>query len=183
MLYIMRHGKTDWNEARRLQGSSDIPLNEDGKNMAKNARDEYKDVHFDVCFCSPLSRAYETAKLVLEDRCVPIIKDDRLKEMGFGKYEGTLCSFDDENCPINIIFKDPKNYKESIDGSETFESLFARTGEFIDSIVMPLVNEGKDVLIVGHGAMNSSIVCKIKNLPIEEFWSLGLKQCKLMKLL
>ena len=72
MLYIMRHGKTDWNEARRLQGSSDIPLNEDGINMAKNARDEYKDVHFDVCFCSPLSRAYEiTLLIVTNDNPIP----------------------------------------------------------------------------------------------------------------
>jgi len=44
MLYIMRHGKTDWNNARRLQGRTDIPLNEEGRQMAEHARTEYADL-------------------------------------------------------------------------------------------------------------------------------------------
>jgi len=48
--------------------------------------------------------------------------------------------------------------------------------------VDPLLELGKDVLIVGHGAMNSSIVCQKKNLPIEKFWSEGIENCKLMRL-
>ena len=43
--------------------------------------------------------------------------------------------------------------------------------------------KGKDILIVGHGAMNSSIVCQIKNISIEKFWSMGLEQCKIIKIL
>ena len=52
MLYIMRHGSTDWNENHKLQGRVDIPLNENGRDMARKAADLYKDVHFDVCYCS-----------------------------------------------------------------------------------------------------------------------------------
>ena len=88
MLYIMRHGKTEWNELHKLQGRTDIPLNEEGRQMAKIAGEKYKDINFDVCYCSPLVRAKETAKLVLEGRNIPIIYDDRLKEMSFGIYEG-----------------------------------------------------------------------------------------------
>ena len=44
-------------------------------------------------------------------------------------------------------------------------------------------SQGKDILIVGHGAMNSSIVCQIKNIPIEKFWSMGLEQCKIINIL
>ena len=54
MLYIMRHGKTDWNAMRKLQGRTDIPLNEEGRQMAEHARTEYADIHFDICYCSPL---------------------------------------------------------------------------------------------------------------------------------
>ena len=89
MLYIMRHGKTEWNELHKLQGRTDIPLNEEGRQMAKIAGEKYKDINFDVCYCSPLVRAKETAKLVLEGRNVPIIYDERLREMSFGIYEGT----------------------------------------------------------------------------------------------
>ena len=54
MLYIMRHGKTDWNVLHKLQGRTDIPLNEEGRNMARKAAAIYKDINFDVCYCSPL---------------------------------------------------------------------------------------------------------------------------------
>ena len=47
----------------------------------------------------------------------------------------------------------------------------------------PLVIAGKDVLIVGHGAMDSSIVCQVRNIPIADFWSAGIVNCKLMKLM
>ena len=63
------------------------------------------------------------------------------------------------------------------------DELFARTGEFLREVAMPLVEQGKDVLIVGHGAMNSSIICQVKNKERKDFWSDGIKNCKLMKLL
>ena len=89
MLYIMRHGKTDWNAVHRLQGSEDIPLNEEGRQMARDARKKYGDLRFDICYCSPLQRAQETAEIFLEGSGTPILTDDRLREMGFGMYEGT----------------------------------------------------------------------------------------------
>ncbi|MFR6562458.1 MAG: histidine phosphatase family protein [Eubacterium ventriosum] len=66
MLYIMRHGKTDWNAKHKLQGRTDIPLNEEGIQMAEQAKEKYKDVNFDICYCSPLVRAKQTAEIVLE---------------------------------------------------------------------------------------------------------------------
>ena len=182
MLYIMRHGKTDWNVLHKLQGRTDIPLNEEGRRMAEAAREQYRDINFDVCYCSPLIRARETAQIFLKGRAVPIICDDRLKEMSFGVYEGTENSFQIPDCPVNVLFKDPANYK-AVEGGESFEELFARTGEFLKQVVEPGLAEGKDILIVGHGAMNSSIVCQIRNMPLEHFWDAGIENCKLMKLL
>lgn len=182
MLYIMRHGKTDWNSLNKLQGRTNIPLNEDGKLMAQKAHEKYADVNIDVCYCSPLDRAVETAEIFLEGRNIPIIIDDRLVEMSFGEYEGLEYSFQNQDSPINIIFKTPGKYKESVGGAETFIELFKRTGEFLDEIILPQLQEGKDILIVGHGAMNSSIICQRRNLPIEKFWSAGLNQCELMTL-
>ena len=54
MFYILRHGRTDWNEEHRLQGEVDIPLNEAGRQMAYDAAEKYKDIDFDICYCSPL---------------------------------------------------------------------------------------------------------------------------------
>ena len=101
--------------------------------------------------------------------------------MSFGVYEGTENSFQIPDCPVNVLFKDPANYK-AVEGGESFEELFARTGEFLKQVVEPGLAEGKDILIVGHGAMNSSIVCQIRNMPLEHFWDAGIENCKLMKL-
>ncbi len=183
MLYILRHGKTDWNNELRLQGRTDVPLNDEGREMAEVAREEYKDVHFDICYSSPLQRAKETAEILLRGRNVPIITDDRLMEMSFGDYEGLKYSFEKSESPISVIFRDPGNYKESIGGAETFEELFKRTGEFLREVALPELDKGKDILIVGHGAMNSSIFCQVKGIPIENFWSAGIPNCKLMQLI
>ena len=73
-LYIVRHGETDWNKARKIQGQSDIPLNAFGRHLARETAKGLADVHFDLCFTSPLSRAKETARIILEGRDVPIIE-------------------------------------------------------------------------------------------------------------
>ena len=182
MLYIMRHGKTDWNELHKLQGRTDIPLNEEGRRMAEAAAEQYPGIHFDLCFCSPLIRARETAEIFLKGREIPIICDKRLEEMSFGIYEGIENSFQIPDCPINTLFNEPANYK-AVEGGESFEELYARTGEFIRQVVEPELADGKDIIIIGHGAMNSSIVCQIKNISLEHFWDAGIENCKLMRLL
>ena len=182
MLYIMRHGKTDWNAKHKLQGRTDIPLNEEGIQMAEQAKEKYKDVNFDICYCSPLVRAKQTAEIVLEGRNIPIVYDDRLMEMCFGVYEGVTHPSQIEGSPIIKLFKDPANYPGVEDG-ETFDDLFARTGSFLKEVVQPQLDAGKDVIIVGHGAMDSSIVCQVQNIPLEKFWDAGIENCKLMKLL
>ena len=148
MLYIMRHGRTDWNVRHKLQGRTDIPLNDEGRMMAAEAGKQYSDIHFDICYSSPLERAKETADIFLKGRNVPVYTDDRLVEMG-----------------------------------ESFEELFARTGEFIDNVVMPQVNSGKDILIVGHGAMNCSIIAKFRGTPLDKFWDGMTDNCQVVRLI
>ena len=127
MLYIMRHGRTDWNVRHKLQGRTDIPLNDEGRMMAAEAGEKYADIHFDECYSSPLARAKETAEIFLKGRGVPVYTDDRLVEMGFGIYEGIENSFAIKDCPINSLFKNPEDYV-TVEGGESFEQLFARTG-------------------------------------------------------
>lgn len=87
-LYIIRHGETDWNKQKRLQGQSDTMLNEYGIELAEITAKALKDVQFDYIFSSPLKRAYKTAEIIRGERNVPIVTDDRLKEIGFGINEG-----------------------------------------------------------------------------------------------
>lgn len=181
MFYIMRHGKTDWNERHRLQGSTDIPLNEEGRQMARDARTEYKDLSFDVCYCSPLLRARQTAEIFLEKTNTPIIFDNRLKEMSFGDFEGIENCFEKPECPIYKLFKDPVNYV-AVEHAEEMEHLYARTGAFIEEVLKPEIAKGKKVLIVGHGAMNCSLINQVKDTPIEDFWRYMTGNCKLQEI-
>ena len=88
-VYLIRHGQTDWNKEGIVQGRCDIPLNEKGREQAREAKELTKDIKFDICFCSPLDRAKETAAIVLEGKDVEIVYDDRLLEMAYGIYEAT----------------------------------------------------------------------------------------------
>ena len=83
-LYMVRHGETDWNKARRIQGQVDIPLNAFGRHLAEETGKGLTDIPFEVCISSPLGRAVETAELILEGRDVPILTDRRIVEMAFG---------------------------------------------------------------------------------------------------
>lgn len=182
MLYIMRHGQTDWNKVHRLQGSTDIPLNDEGRRMALEAGEKYRDLHIDVCYCSPLKRAQETAELVLKGRDIPIITDDRLREMSFGVCEGEENVFEHPELPVYKLFKDPVNYIPP-ENAESFEELYARTGQFMEAVVRPELSKGRDVLIVGHGAMNGSIIGRVRNTPLNKFWDNLGGNCELTKLI
>ena len=182
MLYIMRHGKTDWNLRHKLQGKTDIHLNDMGIKMAREAKERYKDVNFDICYCSPLMRARETAALVLDGRNIPVIIDDRLTEMGFGIYEGIENVFDKPECPVWTLFFEPEKYVAQ-DGAESLNDLIGRTKSFLEEIVYPGVGDGKDILIMGHGAMNSALIGQVRHTPVKDFWAEGIENCKLIKLI
>ncbi len=182
MLYIIRHGKTDWNEVYKLQGRTDVPLNEAGRLMAQKAAKDCENIDFDICYSSPLIRAKDTAQLILAGRDVPIVYDDRLMEMGFGEYEGIERCRNIPDCNVKVLFESPEKYRADR-GAESLEELFGRTKAFLEELVYPKLQAGKSVLIVGHGAMNCSIVSQIRGYDLSRFWDGMTDNCKLTKLL
>lgn len=181
MIYLLRHGQTDWNLIKKLQGITDIPLNDNGRTMALEAGKKYADVLFSYCYTSPLSRAKETAELFLKDKNVPIEEDERLREMCFGKYEGVEFSDLDENHLIRKLFNKPEEYVAEV-GMESFEELFERTSSMIKDIKNRHDIKKNNVLIVGHGAMCSGIICSCKGIQLKDFWTTLLKNCELYEL-
>ena len=176
-IYIARHGETIWNKSRLLQGSRDIELCDDGRAIAYERAKQIADVDFDIVYSSPLKRAYETACILRGDRDIPIIKDDRLREVNFGINEGkcTLELKKDKNSPIYKFFEDPGNYQPP-EGGESLHDVCKRTKEFMEEIIEPQKDKLSNVLIAGHGAMNKGIMCHVLNHPIKEYWSGGLQK-------
>ena len=68
------------------------------------------------------------------------------------------------------------------EGAETLAELYARTGDFIQKVLLPEINAGKNVLIVGHGAMNLSIINQLMNIPVERFWENMQGNCELKEI-
>lgn len=180
-LYLLRHGQTDWNLQYKVQGGTDIPLNETGIQMAKDAHDKYKDIPFDVCFVSPLTRAQVTAELVVGDRGIDIITDERLKEMSFGQYEGTESIYKKPDHPLYKFFKDPGNYTDA-PTAEKIKDLYARTADFLNNTVRPLKGKYEHILVVGHGAMNLSLINQVLDVPMSDFWRHMMGNCEIIEL-
>ena len=181
MIYLLRHGQTDWNKIHKLQGVENVPLNDTGRQMALDAHNTYKDIEFSCCYCSPLDRAKETAEIFLGDRNVPVIIDEHFKEMNFGIYEGDENIYDDENHPLYPLFFAPDKYVSS-DGVESFDDLIKRGVEGIEKIKSTHDILKENILIVGHGAIFAGIRSYYRNVPLKDFWTMLLKNCELGKL-
>lgn len=153
ILYIMRHGETYWNVAKRMQGKTDIALTEAGIEMAKISGENMKDLPIDLCISSPLMRATETARCVIGDRDIPILTDERVQEIGFGDWEGECVI--EENCIspeyMDLFFSDPIKCERPPRG-ETFQDVQKRTGEFLEELIANPEYADKHILISSHGA-------------------------------
>jgi broad specificity phosphatase PhoE len=88
--YYLRHGETDWNVERRMQGRTDVPLNTNGLAQAARARDLLAGHEIATICTSPLTRARRTAEIVNEKHGRELVVIDELSECGFGPHEGEL---------------------------------------------------------------------------------------------
>lgn len=168
-LYITRHGTTEWNMERRLQGWGDSPLTEDGKNRAIKLGEHLKEIDFDIIYASPLKRAFETAKLIRGKNDTVIKTHEGLKEMSYGLWEGmAIEDIEDKYSKEYSIYRNsPGEYIP--EKGESFQILFDRVKLFLKEISN---QDYKNVLIVSHGITIKAIIAIIKELSWEEFSSL-----------
>lgn len=170
MIYVVRHGQTDWNKEGRVQSRADIPLNETGREQAREIRRQLNGITFDGVYSSELCRAVETAEIISGSENV--IRDERLSEVDNGKFEGVAVS---EMVKIRLSPDyDPVEY-----GTESRESIRKRVFSFLDETVPGY--EGKNLLIVSHAG-----TCKYVRLWFEgepedgDIDKLMLKNCQVL---
>ncbi|MBO5093361.1 MAG: histidine phosphatase family protein [Lachnospiraceae bacterium] len=171
IIYLVRHGETNWNKEGRVQGSEDIPLNEYGIELAEITSEQMKEIPVDVIFSSPLIRAQKTAEIMRRDRKIEIITDARLREMGFGVCEGTLMkeAIADENNPLHNFISAPGLY-EAKDG-ENFSDVIARARSFMEEVLLPAQGKYETVMLTAHGAFIRCFLRCIEERPLSEFWN------------
>jgi len=181
-LYLIRHGETDLNKQRILQGQSDFELNAYGRELAEKTREGLRDTEFDLVFSSPLKRAKETAEIIISGRePQPLfIEDKRIQEISFGEFEGLCCGKEHYNIPdkdFNYFFQAPEKYRVP-KGGESFEEIIARTGEFLKEITGKPEYADKTVLVSTHGCALKALLANIRPTPLSRFWGEGVnKNC------
>lgn len=169
MIYIVRHGQTDWNLEGRYQGRKDVNLNEEGVLQAVKLKEELKNVKFDKVFSSPLKRAYETAKIITSDE---ITLDDRLQERCNGELEGKLKS----ECKDAVDFTDPNETRLGIESLGDFRK---RIFDFFEDIVKEY--KGKNVLVATHAGVSIYAKCYFDGEPKHgNYSSYKLKNCAVL---
>ena len=140
MIYLVRHGQTDWNLKNRIQGHLDIPLNDTGRKEAKQCREILDSIKIDRIIASDLSRAKETASIINESLLLPITYDTRLRELNMGDLQGLVAT------DISKEYWDLINYNPHKIHAESLTDFFERIKSFFDEI-----DTKENVLIVGHG--------------------------------
>lgn len=163
-VYLLRHGETPWNaEGSRFCGRTDIPLSEKGKHQASAVRDQLAHIEFDAVYSSPLSRAYETARIASRDQ--KIVTDQRLIEGDFGLWEGktkeTLSAMDPGF--YDAWVQDPTHTKSGGTGESGIDILNRVKAFFYD--VCATHAEGT-ILVVGHNVVNRLYLADRLGMPL-----------------
>ncbi len=176
-LYLMRHGETDLNKEVRLQGQVDYPLNELGRQQAREAGVKMKKAAlvFDRIYSSTLDRAIETAVLATGAERDRIIKDERLMEIDYGPYD--TVRLEDIGPEAFDFFRDPVHVLPP-KGIESIQALSARVGSFLET----LKTETRDldnVLVVTHGVAMRAIFGCLLQQPGTAVWSMPIDNCEL----
>ena len=155
MIYVTRHGQTDWNVQKKVMGRCDEPLNETGLQQAEETRNNLLNTKIDIIICSPLQRAKQTAEVINTGRNIPIIYDDRIIERDFGEFEGKQTK--------DFDFHGYWNYykNEQYQRAENIQSFFERIYEFLKDVTEKY--QGKNVLIVAHGGVSIPVNCFFNN--------------------
>ncbi|MDQ2966963.1 MAG: histidine phosphatase family protein [Actinomycetota bacterium] len=146
-LLLVRHGETDWNRDGRWQGGSDTTLNDLGREQARSLADQL-DGNIDVVYSSDLARARETAEILAAKLGLEVRVDPRLRERGFGSWEGLTTP------EIEERFADSHRHwcageGAGADDAETFENFSTRVNDFLADVLR--LHPGEEVLVISHG--------------------------------
>jgi broad specificity phosphatase PhoE len=155
-LYLARHGETDWNRDRRLQGRADIGLNDTGRQQAAALAERLAGVRFDAVYASELRRSRDTAAIV--HGAAPLVALAGLNERRLGVFEGQISSPEYERRR-----QDPD---DALDGGESLSQFFGRIHTTLESLLRR--HRSGAILIVGHGGTNQMIVRALFGLSPEK---------------
>lgn len=154
MIYLVRHGQTDWVLFRKFNGVTDTFLNQTGIAQSKLQAENLRSVKFDACFCSPRARARQTCEIIYQG---PVVFDDRLAEINAGEFEGK------DQDDVEVMKSLWQAVMSGEKGAESFQVFMKRVFDFCDMVTEDY--KDKNVLIVSHGVIARVINYYFKGKP------------------
>jgi broad specificity phosphatase PhoE len=146
-LYLVRHGETDWNAQRRIQGSTDIPLNSTGRAQAETTGRLLARRDWDGIYSSPLSRAFETAEIIAKEVGLGVPHTiDAIVERNYGEAEGLNWEQVESQFPGDA----------PVPGRETHEEVARRVLPAL--VALASSRPGESLLVVSHGGVIRSVL-------------------------
>lgn len=172
-LFIVRHGETEFNVQKRMQGRIDSPLTQKGIDNAISLGKQLKDIRFDKIYTSPSPRAYRTAELIkaeLRDQGEILIHtEDELREMNLSEWEGKSIEEIERQYPEfhELFWNKPQLFK--LGGGDSFQQVQDRAIGMIKKLISE--NKQGNILIITHSVVIKTIITYYMNYPMEKLWA------------
>lgn len=148
---LIRHGETDWNRAKRLQGHIDIGLNDEGQAQAQRLGAALASEPFDAIIASDLQRAQQTAQAVAQHQDINVQSEPRLRERCYGKLEGLTYSEIAEQHPRNYTAWQTREVDFVPEGGESLQMFYDRVQDGVQALLSK--HAGQRVAWVAHGGV------------------------------
>lgn len=167
-LYITRHGETEWNIQKKMQGWQDSPLTTNGIENANFLRERMESIPLDAIYTSPSGRTQQTAELIRGNRTIPVVLEENLKEINMGKWEGKTLLSIQESDPVafQAFWNTPNEYVSN--GGESFSETLERVREVLKQVKHKYPSG--NVLIVTHSVVIKCLLTIFNNKGIENLW-------------
>lgn len=164
-LYFVRHGETEWNAIRRMQGQWNSDLNELGKEQARINAELLQQLGIEAMFASPLDRTRQTAAIINEHIDVPVIFDDRIMEWDCGDWSGHLYDEVRAQWPMEWEALQSDHFHYRAPNGENYPDMFRRARPFVDELLS--MKEDR-IAIVSHGMIGKVMTAIVLGLGEEE---------------
>ena len=167
-LHLIRHGQTNWNEERRVQGQSESRLTDLGIEQARGLGERIQNIEFDAIYCSSSLRTRQTADHAFPSWQKPVTYLDSLREIHMGEWEGKLYAEIESETPDSLHHFWNEPHKFDVPGAESFFQLQNRAMNAIKSIQQD--HHGDRVALVSHGALIKTVMAHIEDLSMDQLW-------------
>ncbi len=172
-LHIVRHGQTDWNALRRIQGQLDSELDDTGKQQARDRGADFIDMDIIAVYSSSSKRTRQTTELILGTRTDTVTYRDDLREVKLGVWQGQYWADIEKQYPELVELHAKGSPLFEVEGAEKSSEVQTRGIDAIESIIAAHDNADKDdnILVVSHGAIMKTILAYYLKIPLNELHS------------